>query len=99
VLAAPNVVLILTDDQRDDISAMPRVQALAAEGVAFRQSFVTTSLCAPSRASLLTGQYAHHTHVLDNRPANGGVSTFDPSVTLATARKARAMRPATSGNT
>lgn len=67
----PNILFIITDDQRyDAFSASgfggmlsflktPHMDRLATEGVHFRNAFVTTSLCSPSRASMLTGQYAH----------------------------------------
>lgn len=63
-----NVVLILSDDERSDgSSVMKNVQTLLADrGVTFTDAHVTTSMCAPSRASILTGQYAHHTGVTDN---------------------------------
>src|SRR5690349_20660448 len=66
--ARPNVVVILSDDQRaDTLAQMPNVRnLLAAHGVTFANSFVTTSECCPSRASILTGQYAHHDGVLQN---------------------------------
>jgi len=63
-----NVVVILSDDERSDgTSVMKNVQKLlAGHGVTFTNAHVTTSMCGPSRASILTGQYAHHTGVLDN---------------------------------
>jgi arylsulfatase A-like enzyme len=63
-----NVVLILSDDERSDGTAvMKNVRTLLADhGMTFTDAHVTTSLCGPSRASILTGQYAHHTGVLDN---------------------------------
>jgi N-acetylglucosamine-6-sulfatase len=63
-----NVVLILSDDERADGTAVMRnVQTLLANhGVNFTDAHVTTSICGPSRASILTGQYSHHTGVLDN---------------------------------
>jgi arylsulfatase A-like enzyme len=83
--AAQNVILILTDDQRADTLAwMPRVRAMAEAGVEFQDSFVTTPLCCPSRASLLTGQYANRHGVLDNKPPHGGAALFDATVTIAT---------------
>ena len=63
-----NVVVILSDDERSDgTSVMKNVQKLLADhGVTFTDAHVTTSMCAPSRASILTGLYAHHTGVTDN---------------------------------
>jgi len=69
-----NVVFILTDDHRYDALGFmghpfletPHLDAMASEGVHFRNAFVTTSLCSPSRASILTGLYAHRHHVVDN---------------------------------
>lgn len=69
----PNVLFILTDDQRWDcvgleprgIVATPNLDRLGREGVWFRNHFCTTSLCSPSRASILTGLYAH-THGVTN---------------------------------
>jgi len=63
----PNIIFILTDDHRwDAFSCMdhpflktPNLDRIAGEGVMFENSFCTTSLCSPSRASFLTGQYAH----------------------------------------
>jgi len=70
----PNVVFILTDDQRAEaLSCMghphlktPRIDQLAAEGALFRNHFCTTSLCSPSRASILGGLYAHTHGVVNN---------------------------------
>ncbi len=69
-----NVIFILVDDHRyDAMSYMghpfvetPRLDQLARNGVHFANGFVTTSLCSPSRASVLTGQYMHHHGVVDN---------------------------------
>lgn len=70
----PNVVFILTDDQRSDaLSCMghphlktPNIDRLAEEGVLFKNHFCTTSLCSPSRASILGGLYAHAHGVVNN---------------------------------
>ncbi len=61
----PNLIVLLTDDQRWDtlgcygnrIIHTPHLDALAARGVTFDRAFVTTSICAPNRACILTGQY------------------------------------------
>ncbi|HEY3068699.1 MAG TPA: sulfatase-like hydrolase/transferase, partial [Gaiellaceae bacterium] len=62
-VARPNIVLVVTDDQRwDTVSAMPRVtEKLVNHGVTFTNGFVSNSLCCPSRASILTGRYSHST--------------------------------------
>ncbi len=72
--ARPNVVVILTDDQRWDALSCaghpylktPRMDQLAAEGVYFQNAFCTTSLCSPCRASILSGLYAHGHGVSNN---------------------------------
>jgi len=69
----PNIVFILSDDHRwDYMSNMghpflktPSLDRLASEGILFSNAFCTTSLCSPSRASFITGQYAH-THGVQN---------------------------------
>ncbi len=69
----PNVLVILTDDQRADAVGLggskylqtPNIDRLGKEGVYFRNFFCTTSLCSPSRASILSGLYAH-THGVTN---------------------------------
>ena len=81
----PNIILIMTDDQPQfTIDFMPIVQErLVQDGVLFPNAFTTTPLCCPSRASILTGQYAHTHGVLTNRLPNGGATIFDDSSTLA----------------
>lgn len=77
----PNLVFLLSDDQRwDTLGAMgnpvietPHLDRLAAEGVLFRNAFVTTPICAVSRASILSGQYAHRHGIRDF------TSAFSPS--------------------
>ena len=80
--APPNVVVILTDDQRwDTLSSMPVVQSeLVGKGVTFTNSFTVNPLCCPSRASILTGLYSHTTGVY----TNGGLVNFNDRSTLAT---------------
>jgi N-acetylglucosamine-6-sulfatase len=97
--AVPNIVLILTDDQRwDSMWAMPKTRHLLADhGVQFTNGFVVNSLCCPSRASILTGQYSHGTRVYTNRPPLGGFDAFDPTTTIATVLQARGYRTALIG--
>ena len=84
----PNVVLIVTDDQRwDTLATMPAVQRLLVDGgITFRNAFATTPSCCPSRVSLLTGRYSRHTGVLDGSAGNapGGAPAFDDRSSLAT---------------
>jgi N-acetylglucosamine-6-sulfatase len=69
-----NIVFILTDDHRFDALGFmnhpflqtPHLDALARGGVHLKNAFVTTALCSPSRATILTGQYAHRHGVVDN---------------------------------
>ena len=70
----PNVLFILCDDIRWNAMSCaghpslktPNIDRLASEGVRFANMFCTTSLCSPSRASILTGLYAHGHGVRDN---------------------------------
>ena len=84
----PNFVVIVTDDQRwDTLDVMPAVQRLlVAGGVTFRNAFATTPSCCPSRVSILTGQYSHHTGVFDGSSGNapGGAPAFEDGSSLAT---------------
>ena len=68
------MVVIETDDQtRGSIRVMHNVRALIGnKGARFKNSFVNYSLCCPSRATFLTGQYAHNHGVIDNTPPDGG---------------------------
>ena len=71
-----NVVFILSDDHRYDFMGFlntpkfletPNMDRMAREGAYIRHAFVTTSLCSPSRASILTGQFSHKHGVVDNQ--------------------------------
>lgn len=69
-----NVVFVLTDDHRYDAMGCadhpflktPHMDSIAQNGVHVKNAFVTTSLCSPSRASILTGLYTHKHGVIDN---------------------------------
>jgi arylsulfatase A-like enzyme len=86
--AAPkNVIFILTDDHRFDFMGFtdkvawletPNLDRLASEGAYFPNTYVTTSLCSPSRASILTGLYSHTHTVIDNAAPDPGNLTFFP---------------------
>ncbi|MEK6321143.1 MAG: sulfatase [Acidobacteriota bacterium] len=70
----PNIVFILVDDLRwDELGCAghpfiktPNIDRIAREGAMFRNAFMTTPLCSPSRAGFLTGQYAHTNGITDN---------------------------------
>ena len=81
----PNIVFILADDHRWDYLSVkghpfietPNVDRIATEGILFNNAFVTTSLCSPSRASFLTGQYPQQHGVQNNfTPWNNNNVTF-----------------------
>jgi arylsulfatase A-like enzyme len=76
--APPNIILILADDlDLSHMQYMPLVRKhLSARGTTFTNAFVTYSVCAPSRASILTGQYAHNHGVAENRPPAGSFRRF-----------------------
>jgi N-acetylglucosamine-6-sulfatase len=80
----PNVVVIMTDDQTvESLRVMANVQRLlAARGTTFENSFVSFSLCCPSRATFLTGQYNHNNGVMGNAAPEGGYYKLDSSNTL-----------------
>jgi arylsulfatase A-like enzyme len=72
--ARPNIIFILVDDLRWDELGItghpflktPNLDRIGREGALFRNAFVTTPLCSPSRASFLTGLYPHTHHITDN---------------------------------
>lgn len=73
-----NIVFILVDDMDYGLLAhMPKLRTLVTErGMEFRNHFVSVSLCCPSRATTLRGQYAHNTGVFTNRWPDGGFDRF-----------------------
>jgi N-acetylglucosamine-6-sulfatase len=81
----PNILVLETDDQTlAEMEVMPNVRSLiGAEGVTFDNNFDSFSLCCPSRASFLTGQYSHNNGVRGNAPPQGGYQALDKSNTLA----------------
>lgn len=87
--AAPrNIVFILADDHRFDALGFmghpfletPHLDSLAREGAHFKNAFVTTALCSPSRATILTGLYAHRHGVVDNNHPVRSDLTFFPQL-------------------
>jgi N-acetylglucosamine-6-sulfatase len=82
-----NIVFILTDDHRYDALGFlkgqafletPNLDSLYKEGAHIKNAFVTTALCSPSRASILTGQYAHKHRIVDNNTAIPRGTEFFP---------------------
>ena len=73
----PNIVFLLADDLDERVaSGMPRLQELAQSGTRFSKFYVTTPICVPSRATILTGKYTQNTNVRRNTPPFGGYQTF-----------------------
>ena len=83
-----NVVLILSDDHRYDFLGFhpdgpefletPNLDRMASQGAHLANAFITTSLCSPSRATILTGQYMHRHKVVDNQRAVPEGTRFFP---------------------
>jgi arylsulfatase A-like enzyme len=82
-----NVIYILSDDHRYDFMGFtgkvpfletPAMDKMAKEGTHITNAFVTTSLCSPSRASILTGQLSHRHQVIDNQSLVADTSRFFP---------------------
>ncbi|MEM9364731.1 MAG: sulfatase [Planctomycetota bacterium] len=81
----PNILFILCDDHRFDCLGVaghpflqtPHLDAMAHDGAMLTRAYVTTSLCSPSRASILTGLYAHNHRVVDNyHPVDPNLTFF-----------------------
>lgn len=81
----PNILFIMSDDHAyqamscysGKLNQTPNIDRIAKEGVIFTNSFVTNSICAPSRAVMLTGKFSHANGHLDNTLAfNGSQVTF-----------------------
>ncbi|MCX6633344.1 MAG: sulfatase [Candidatus Solibacter sp.] len=83
-----NVIFILSDDHRYDALGFlkaqpwletPQLDRIAREGAYFKNAFVTTALCSPSRATILTGAYAHRHRIVDNNTPIPKGTVFFPS--------------------
>src|SRR5712691_10452291 len=81
----PNVLVLETDDQTlAEMQVLPNAKRLIGDaGVTFDNNFDSFSLCCPSRATLLTGQYSHNNGVRDNKAPEGGYYKLDSTNTLA----------------
>jgi arylsulfatase A-like enzyme len=84
----PNILFIMADDHayqaisayEGRINKTPNLDRLAAQGMRFVNSFCTNSICAPSRAVILTGKHSHLNGVLDNRMRFDGSQTTLPKL-------------------
>jgi arylsulfatase A-like enzyme len=78
----PNIVLVMDDDQSAEQQRFltKTNAALGGKGVTFDNSFVSYSLCCPSRATMLTGQYAHNNGVRGNQLPSGGYGKLAPTM-------------------
>jgi len=77
----PNILFVMTDDQpKNTMMAMPEVRTRVRDmGMSLSNAYVSESVCCPSRASILRGQYPHNTGIERNGPPNGGVQDFRAS--------------------
>jgi N-acetylglucosamine-6-sulfatase len=75
----PNIVVFMTDDETvAELGGMPHTRRLIErQGVRFARSYVSYPVCCPSRATYLTGQYAHNHGVMGLYPPTGGYGRFD----------------------
>ncbi len=81
----PNIIFIFTDDHAlraisaygDALNETPQIDRIANEGMLFERSYVTNSICGPSRASVLTGMHSHRNGFLRNQ----GQPPFDSAQT------------------
>ncbi|MBM3813427.1 MAG: sulfatase [Acidimicrobiia bacterium] len=84
----PNILFVMTDDHAvghvgcygNSLVRTPNMDRLAGEGVRFANSFVTNSLCAPGRATVLTGAYSHVHGILGNSEAKDAVERMNPAI-------------------
>jgi N-acetylglucosamine-6-sulfatase len=84
-LTRPNIIVLETDDQTlAEMEVLPNVRRLiGGQGVTFDSNFDSFSLCCPSRATFLTGQYSHNNGVRGNAPPDGGFEKLNSTNTLA----------------
>ena len=81
----PNILIIVTDDQRasGSMGVMPATNRwFGGGGTRYEQAFATTPLCCPSRATIMTGRYAHNHGVQRNERGPAGAGALDHSTTI-----------------
>ena len=84
----PNIIFIMTDDHASHalscygsrINKTPNLDRLAEEGMLFENCFCTNSICAPSRAVILTGKYSHMNGLIDNGVSFDGTQQTYPKL-------------------
>src|SRR3712207_4844065 len=74
----PNIIFLLMDDLNfASVQQMPELRSsVIEEGASFQNTFISYPLCCPSRATILTGLYAHNHDVRGNAPPDGGFQKF-----------------------
>jgi arylsulfatase A-like enzyme len=74
----PNIVFVMTDDLDErSMQDLPGIrEIMGSNGTTFENAYVTYSLCCPSRASILRGQYPHNHEIIGNSPPEGGEKKF-----------------------
>jgi arylsulfatase A-like enzyme len=103
VSTRPNIIFVMTDDMPEKLwNSMPGLtNQVAANGVIFKNAYVTQSLCCPSRVTALTGKYPHNHGITGNGSPNGGEAEFRSSGhdqdTVATGVRAAGYRTALVG--
>ena len=87
-MARPNVIFIMTDDQTakdmscygNPILQTPNMDRIANGGTRFDRCFTTNALCAPARATVLTGCFSHVNGIRGNSELADAVEELDPSI-------------------
>ena len=77
-VSRPNFVFVMTDDLDErSMQDLPGIrQLMSTNGTTFENAYVTYSLCCPSRATILRGQYTHNHGIIGNAPPQGGEPRF-----------------------
>jgi N-acetylglucosamine-6-sulfatase len=77
----PNIVFVMSDDQTvESLRVMTNVnELLVRQGATFANNYASFPLCCPSRATFLTGQYAHNNTIMGNAPPQGGYEKLRPT--------------------
>jgi N-acetylglucosamine-6-sulfatase len=97
----PNIVFVMTDDLDErSMQDLPGIrEVMGSNGTTFENAYVTYSLCCPSRATILRGQYPHNHNILDNSGPLGGEDKFHNLGLIGPPWPPGLMMPATRGST